>query len=180
MLGQDEHETDTKNRTLTNSASELTKPLEMVKKHSRLLNRSILRSELVPNYDFWHRWVVNRHKKSDCKEFCFWAHEPLRNGKKEHVRLWNRSIMISELGVRPKLRCWANMSMKQTRKIGLQRFSFLAHEPLRKSKKKTNSGFWIAQFWCLRLELGQNYDVWPRWAWKRHEKSDFNEFIFWA
>ena len=32
MLGQDDHETDTKNRTLTNSDSELTNPLEMVKK----------------------------------------------------------------------------------------------------------------------------------------------------
>ena len=32
MLGQDEHETDTKNRTSTNSASELTNPLKMVKK----------------------------------------------------------------------------------------------------------------------------------------------------
>ena len=32
MLGQDKHETDTKNRTSTNSASELTNPLEMEKK----------------------------------------------------------------------------------------------------------------------------------------------------
>ena len=32
MLGQDEHETDTKNRTSTNSAYELTYPLKMVKK----------------------------------------------------------------------------------------------------------------------------------------------------
>ena len=32
ILGQDEHETDAKNRSLTNSASELTNPLEMVKK----------------------------------------------------------------------------------------------------------------------------------------------------
>ena len=32
MLGQDEHETDTKNRTSTNSVSELTNPLKMVKK----------------------------------------------------------------------------------------------------------------------------------------------------
>ena len=31
ILGQDEHETNAKNRTLTNSASELTNPLEMVK-----------------------------------------------------------------------------------------------------------------------------------------------------
>ena len=33
-LGQDKHETDVKNQTLTNSASELTNPLEMVKKNS--------------------------------------------------------------------------------------------------------------------------------------------------
>ena len=32
MLGQDEQETDTKNRTSTNSASKLTNPLEMIKK----------------------------------------------------------------------------------------------------------------------------------------------------
>ena len=32
ILGQDEHETDAKNRTLTNSVSELTNPLEMAKK----------------------------------------------------------------------------------------------------------------------------------------------------
>ena len=31
MLGQDEHETATENRTSTNSASKLTNPLEMVK-----------------------------------------------------------------------------------------------------------------------------------------------------
>ena len=32
MLGQDDHETDTKKRTLTNSDYELMNPLEMVKK----------------------------------------------------------------------------------------------------------------------------------------------------
>ena len=46
MLGQDEHETDTEYRTLTNSASELTSPLEIVKNQFRLLNRSFLLSEL--------------------------------------------------------------------------------------------------------------------------------------
>ena len=46
MLDQDEHETDTKNRTSTNSASELTNPLEMVKKHVRIWNRSMLTSEI--------------------------------------------------------------------------------------------------------------------------------------
>ena len=43
---QDEHEIDAKNRTLTNSASELTNPLEMVKKHFMLLIRSVLTSEV--------------------------------------------------------------------------------------------------------------------------------------
>ena len=37
MLGQDEYVTDTKNRTLTNSTSELTDPLEMVKKTCQAL-----------------------------------------------------------------------------------------------------------------------------------------------
>ena len=32
MLGQDEHETDAKNRTSTNLASQLTNPLEILKK----------------------------------------------------------------------------------------------------------------------------------------------------
>ena len=70
MLGQDEQETDAKNRTSTNSAYELMNPLETVKKIFRLLNRSILKSDL---------------------------------------------------GVRPKLRFWAKMSNKRTRKIELQR-----------------------------------------------------------
>ena len=38
---------------------------------------------------------------------------------KKHVRLWNRSILMSEIGVSSKLRCWAKMIMKQTRKIEL-------------------------------------------------------------
>ena len=46
ILRQEERETDAKNRTSTNSASELTNPLEMVKKQFRLLNRSIMMSDL--------------------------------------------------------------------------------------------------------------------------------------
>ena len=45
-MGLDEHETDAKIRTSRNSTSELTKPFEMVKKHVRLWNRSILMSEI--------------------------------------------------------------------------------------------------------------------------------------
>ena len=69
MLGQDEHETEAKNWTSTNSDSELTNPLEMVK---------------------------------------------------NQLKLFNLSILISELGVRLKLPFWAQMSSKQTQKIGLQ------------------------------------------------------------
>ena len=69
MLSQDEQEIDTKNCTSTNSASELTNPLEMVKRHFKLLNRIIL---------------------------------------------------MSELGLRPKLRFSAKMSKKLTQKLGLQ------------------------------------------------------------
>ena len=46
MLGLDEHETDVKNRTSTNSSFEVPSPLEMVKKHVRLWNLSIMLSEL--------------------------------------------------------------------------------------------------------------------------------------
>ena len=74
ILGQDEHETDTENQTSTNSAFDLTNPLEMVKKHVRILN-------------------------------C--------------------SILMSELEVRPKLRFWAKISMKQKRKVELQRIQLL-------------------------------------------------------
>ena len=63
-LGQDEHEKDTKNRTSTNSASELLNILEMVRKTCQALES--LNSDVQ---DIGHIWVVNRHKKSDCKEF---------------------------------------------------------------------------------------------------------------
>ena len=84
MLGHDEHETDTKNRTLTNSSFELTNPLSMVENQFNLLNRSILKFELGvrPKLRFWTEMSSNRHKKSDSKEFSLGAHEHLRNGKK--------------------------------------------------------------------------------------------------
>ena len=88
MLGQDEHEKDTKNWTSTNSASELTNPLEMVKKR---------------------------------------------------VRIWNSSILMSEIGVMSKLRYLAKINMKHTRKIGLQRIQLLPHEPLRNGKKTSQA-----------------------------------------
>ena len=55
ILGQDEEETDAKNWSSRNSAFELMNPLEMVKKQFRLLNRSILMSELGvrPKLRFW-------------------------------------------------------------------------------------------------------------------------------
>ena len=49
---------------------------------------------------------------------AFEIRNPLKMVKK-HVWLWNRSILMFEIGVRSKLGRWAKMSMKQTRKIGL-------------------------------------------------------------
>ena len=46
ILGQEEHETDAKDRTSRNSASKLTNPLENGKKNFSLLNCSILMSVL--------------------------------------------------------------------------------------------------------------------------------------
>ena len=67
MLGQDEDETDTKNRTSTNSTSELTNPLEMVKKHFKLLNLSILMSEVGVRHKlrFWAQMSSKQTQKSD-------------------------------------------------------------------------------------------------------------------
>ena len=65
MLGQDGHETDTKNRTSTNSDSELTNPLEMVKNKFRDLNRSISMSEqeVRPKLRFWAQMSCKQTQK---------------------------------------------------------------------------------------------------------------------
>ena len=70
ILSQDEKDTDAKSWAARNSSSEITNPLEMVKKTCQAVD--------------------------------------------------SLNLMF-EIGVRPKLQCWAKMSMKQTRKIGLQR-----------------------------------------------------------
>ena len=68
ILGQDESETDAKKRSSRNSASELTNPLEMVKKYFRLLNRSILMFELGvrPTLRYWAKMS---RKQAQKKEF---------------------------------------------------------------------------------------------------------------
>ena len=40
------------------------------------------------------------------------------------VRLWNRSILMSELGVRPKLQFWAYMSKNKREKSDFKVFNF--------------------------------------------------------
>ena len=69
ILGLDDHETDAKNRTSRNLDSELTNPLEMVKKTI----------QAFVSLNFEPKWAWNRREKSDFEEFRFWAHEPLRN-----------------------------------------------------------------------------------------------------
>ena len=102
-MGLDEHETDAKNRTLRNSASELTNHLEMVKKHVRLRNRSILVSELgvrptILGLNENETKAKNRTLKNSVSELT----NPIEMVK-QHVRLRNRSILVSELGVKQKL-----------------------------------------------------------------------------
>ena len=109
MLGQDEHETDTKNRTSKNLTSELTNTLEMVKKNMSGFGIAQFwspRLELAWNYDVVPWWAWNRQEKSAFNEFSFWAHEPLIYGKKLiqafeslNYEVWARSLdQITILG----------------------------------------------------------------------------------
>ena len=107
-MGQDEHETDAKNRTLTNSTSELTNPLENVKKTCHSLESL--------NYDV-RAWIYAQitilvpyeHKKDAQSRTLTNSASELTNPLemvKKHASLWNRSIMMFELGFTPKLRFW--------------------------------------------------------------------------
>ena len=136
MLGRYEHETDTKNRTLKNSTSKLTNPLESVKNHLRLLDRSIM----MPEIGVGPRWATNGREKSNINEFSFSAHEPLRNGKKTiqafeslnsdaRDRSW---VEITKLGqdeheTNTKNQSSTNLASEVTNPLGMV--------------KKTNSGF---------------------------------------
>ena len=102
----DEHETDAKNRTLTNSSYELTNPLEIVKK-------TCLSLESL-NYDVRARIYAQitilgqDEHETDAKNWTLTnltseLTNPLEMVKK-HASLWNRSMMMFELGFTPKLR----------------------------------------------------------------------------
>ena len=134
---------------------------------------------LGPIYNFGPRWARNKREKSDFKKFSFWAHEPLRNGKKNLsglgiAQFWCPSYELGanyDFGPR-----WAR---NKREKLDFKEFSFWTHKPLRNGKNNM-SDFGIAQFWCPSLELGPIYDFGPRWARNRREKSDLNEFSLWA
>ena len=132
-----------------------------------------------PKLRFWARWARNRREKSDFKEFSFWAHKPIMNGKKNMsgfgiAQFWCPS---SELG--PNYNFRPRWARNRREKQDFKEFSFWNHEPLRNGKKNM-LGFGIAQFCCPSYELGPNYDFGPRWAPNRREKSDFKEFSLWA
>ena len=101
---------------------------------------------------------------------------------KKHFRLLNRSILRSELGVRHKLRFWAQMSSKQSQKnLTARNSASEVTNPLEMVKKTCQASESLNYDVRARsYELGPKYDVGPRWAGNRHEKSDFNEFSFWA
>ena len=73
ILVSDEQEKDAKNRTSMNSASELVNPLEMVKKHVWLLNRSNLMFELGfrPKLRFGFQMSSKQTRKIDHQKFKF-------------------------------------------------------------------------------------------------------------
>ena len=87
--------------------------------------------------------------------------------KKKHVRLWNRSILMSEIGVRPKLRCWAKMSRKQTRKIGHQQIQILS------SLLMSELGVRLCNRSILMSELGVRPKLrfWAKMSMKRTQKN---------
>ena len=112
---------------------------KMLKKHVRLWNRSIIISELGAKPKL--RFLDNTRKKRTCKIghqlIQLLSSRTPQKWLKKHVRLWNHSIMMSELGARPKLRFWAWMSTKKTQKIGLQRIQLLSSRIPQKWLKKT-------------------------------------------
>ena len=106
ILGLYEHETDAKNWTSTNSASELTNPLEMVQKTCQALES--LNSDVRGRSQAQITILVLDEHETDEKNWtsrnsASELTNPLEMVKK-HVMLWNRSILMSKLGVRPKLR----------------------------------------------------------------------------
>ena len=126
-----------KNLTKRNSASELTIPFEMVKKHVRLWNRSILMSDIGVKHKLrcWPKMSMKVTRKIELQQIHLLSSRTLKKWYKKHARLWHHSIMMSEIGVSSKLRCWAKMSMTQTRKTDFNEFNFWAHEPHRNDKK---------------------------------------------
>ena len=79
-MGQDEQETDAKIRTSTNATSELTNPLEKVKKTCQALES--LNYDVRAKSQAQITILGQDEQETDFNEFNFWAHEPLRNGKK--------------------------------------------------------------------------------------------------
>ena len=84
MLDQDEHETDTKNRHSTNSSSEITNPLEMVKKTCQtleLLNPDV-RDRIRPKLRCWAHMSYNNTKNMTASYSASGLMNPLEMVKK--------------------------------------------------------------------------------------------------
>ena len=112
ILGQDEQETDAKNWTSTNLVSQLTNPLEEVKKTFQAFES--LNSDVQARSNAQITILVRGEHEVDVKNRTstnsISEHTNPLQLIKNHVSLWNGSILISELGVRPKLRFQAQMS----------------------------------------------------------------------
>ena len=95
MLGQDDHETDTKNRTLTNSDSELTNPLGMVKKPIQAfesLNSDNRARSLAQITILGHDKHETDAKNRTSTNLAAQLTNPFKMVKEKHFRLLSRSI----------------------------------------------------------------------------------------
>ena len=77
-------------------------------------------------------------KSRSSSNFAYEFTNPLKMVLKHFMHL-NRLILMAQLGVRPKLRHWANMNMKQTRKIVLQRIQLLSSQTPYKWEKNMSA-----------------------------------------
>ena len=151
----------------------------MVKIQFQLLNRSILNSELEvrPKLRFWALMSRTQTLKIRLEWIQLLSSRTTYNGKKTHFRLWNRSVPMSEIGAMSKLRCLAKMSMKQTRKIELQRILLLStrtpYKWLKNQFKLLNRSILISE-----LEVRPKLRFWALMSRKKTQKTDFKEFSF--
>ena len=81
-----------------------------------------------PKLRFWAKMSMKQTRTIGLQQIQLLISRTLLEMVKKHFRLLNRLILMSVLGVRPKLRYLAKMSTKQTPKNGVQRIQLLSSQ----------------------------------------------------